>query len=224
MTKKEALAQYLEVEVDEIEDGYDDDHFEYGNEEYLVCDDYDDAVSKAEESFLNLVDDLGGEMFDIKGLEYIIYKNIDEGWFEDAFREMEYGYVNDIEDESDNLYENRLISEMVERGILDADEDFEFAEDDEEQEYPILKSSIDLDAKKDEFVEEYINDISDFVEEYKFNFGSKDLYNVVEQNGLVDWESVAEEVVGIDGPANDLASYDGAEIELEDGYYAYRQN
>ena len=224
MEKIEALANYLGCEVDEIQEGYDDNIFEYGDEEYLVCDDYDDAVSKAEESFLNLVDDLGGEMFDIKGLEWVINKNIDEDWFRDAFEEMEYSYVSDIEDEKDNRFESRLISEMVDNGILDEDEDFHYAEDDEDEEYPILNDDVDLDAKKDEFVEDYLDSISDFVEEYKFEFGSQALYDAVEQNNLVDWESVAEEVVSMDGPANELASYDGDEIELEDGYYAYRLN
>lgn len=227
MEKIEALANYLGCEVDEIQEGYDDNIFEYGDEEYLVCDDYDDAVSKAEESFLNLVDDLGGEMFDIKGLEWIIAKNINDDWFRDAFEEMEYNYINDIENEedslNDNLYENRLIAEMVERDILN-DDDFHYAEDDLDKEHPILNDDVDLDAKKDEFVEDYLNGISDFVEEYKWEFGKRELYDVVEQNNLVDWESVAEEVVSQDGPANELASYDGDEIELEDGYYAYRLN
>lgn len=224
MEKIEALAKYLDCDVEDITQGYDDDHFEYGDQEYLVCDDYDDAVEKAKESFLNLVDDLGGEIFGISSLNNIIERHIDEDWFEDAFREDEENYIYDIEDESDSKYENRLIAEMVERGILDEDEDFEYSEDDENQEYPILKDDVDLDAKKEEFIQEYIDRIDDFVEEFKFNFGEDYLYKMIEQNNLVDWYAVADEVIGFDGPANELAGYDGQEIELEDGYYAFRQN
>lgn len=41
---------------------------------------------------------------------------------------------------------------------------------------------------------------------------------------FIDWRGMAEDVVNTDGPANGLATYDGDEIELDNGYYAYRVN
>ena len=41
-------------------------------------------------------------------------------------------------------------------------------------------------------------------------------------DNYIDWQKVSEFCVDEDGPANTLARYDGKEIELEDGYLAYR--
>lgn len=40
----------------------------------------------------------------------------------------------------------------------------------------------------------------------------------------IDWKKLAEDVVAVDAPAHTLASYDGNEIELPCGAYAYRTN
>ena len=217
MEKIEALAKYLGCEVEDIMQGYDDDHFEYGNEEYLVCDDYDTAYDLAVEYTEDLLDDIG--FTSINGWEQFV----DADWFEDAFREMEEVYVNDIESESDSTYENRLIAELVDEGIL-SDDDFEYSEDDEDQEYPILKDDIDIEDCKEQYVDNILNGINDFVEEYKWQFGDRDFEQVCIDNNLVDLREIAKYCIDSDGPESELAGYDGAEIELEDGYYAYRQN
>jgi hypothetical protein len=54
MKKKEALAKYLEVEIEEVEEGYSDDTFEVGRKEYLVLTD-DEADEKAKEYILESV-------------------------------------------------------------------------------------------------------------------------------------------------------------------------
>jgi hypothetical protein len=54
MTKAEALAKYLEVELTDIEEGHDDDTFECGRKEYLVLTD-DEADEKAKEYILDSV-------------------------------------------------------------------------------------------------------------------------------------------------------------------------
>ena len=216
MEKKEALAKYLECEVDEIEDGYDDDHFEYGNEEYLVCDDDNDAYDKAVESVYNLLD--------VEGFTFVNgWENyVNDDWFEDAQRESAEFYVEDIENENDDTYENRLIAELVENGYLDEEDDFHFEEDDEDQEYPILNDDVDLEDAKEEYIDSMCDE--DPIEWYRFNFGDKEFEQVCVENNLVDLQELAEYCVDSDGPANELASYDGREIELEDGYYAYRTN
>lgn len=216
MEKKEALAKYLGCEVDEIEDGYDDNIFEYGNEEYLVCDDYDDAYNMAVESVYNLLD-MEGFTF-VNGWE----NYVDDDWFGDAQRESAEFYVEDIENENDDTYENRLIAELVENGYLDEEDDFHFEEDDEDQEYPILNDDVDLEGAKEEYIDSMCDE--DPIEWYRGNFGDKDFEQVCVENNLVDLQKLAEYCVDNDGPANELASYDGREIELEDGYLAYRLN
>jgi len=215
--KKEALANYLGCEVDEIEDGYRDDIFEYGNQEYLVCDDYDDAYNQAVDGVYNLLDTEGFTF--INGWENYVEDN---GWFSDAQRESAEYYVQDIEDENDDTYENRLIAELVENGYLDEEDDFHFDEDDEDQEYPLLNDDVDLEDAKEQYIDSMCDE--DPIEWYRFNFGDEDFEAVCVENNLVNLQDLAEYCVDSDGPANELARYDGDEIELEDGYLAYRTN
>ena len=216
MEKKEALAKYLECEVDDIQDGYRDDVFEYGKQEYLVCDDYDDAYEQAVKSVENLIDDIGFTF--INGWE----NYVDDDWFSDAQRESAESYIQDIEDENDSTYENRLIQELVDGGYLDEEDDFHFDEDDEDQEYPLLNDDADLDGAKEEYIDSMCEE--DPVEWYKWNFGNEYFEEVCKKYNLIDARALAEYCVDNDGPANELASYDGDEIELEDGYLAYRLN
>lgn len=216
MEKKEALAKYLECEVDDIQDGYRDDVFEYGSQEYLVCDDYDDAYEQAVEGVENLIDDAGFTF--INGWEWYV----EDDWFNDAQRESAEFYVQDIEDENDDTYENRLIQELVDGGYLDEETDFHFDEEDVDQEYPLLNDDVDLEDAKEKYIDSMCDE--DPVEWYKWNFGNKDFEEVCKKYNLIDTRALAEYCVDNDGPANELASYDGDEIELEDGYLAYRLN
>lgn len=70
----------------------------------------------------------------------------------------------------------------------------------------------------------FVNMGEDYVEWFKENFGEKELEQVIKQNNLVDYDKLAEAITEADGPANELASYDGVEIELPCGYYCYRCN
>ncbi len=216
MEKKEALAKYLGCEVDEIEDGYDDDIFEYGDQEYLVCDDYDDAYDKAVDGVYNLLD--------TEGFTFVNdWENyVDDDWFSDAQRESAEYYVQDIEDENDSTYENRLIAELVDNGYLDEEDDFHYDEDDEDQEYPLLNDDADLDGAKEDYIDSMCDE--DPVEWYINNFGNEDFNQVCIKNNLVDLQKLAEYCIDTDGPASELARYDGNEIELEDDYLAYRTN
>jgi hypothetical protein len=54
MTKPEALAKYLEVDLNEISEGHDDNTFEQGREEYMVLTD-DEADEKAREYILDSI-------------------------------------------------------------------------------------------------------------------------------------------------------------------------
>lgn len=56
------------------------------------------------------------------------------------------------------------------------------------------------------------------------NFGKEELQRMVKEHNLVDIDRVAKEAIDIDGIAHFIARYDGNEIDLGDGLYAYRQN
>ena len=137
-------------------------------------------------------------------------------------RESEEFYADDIESEDDNEYGNRLIHEMYDEGILE-DDDFE-KDEDGEIDYTRVKETVDIDSKKEDFVDKLVENMGDAVEWYRSEFGEDELARTVRDNNLIDADAVAEEAIAWDGVEHFLASYDGEEIELDDGWYAYRTN
>ena len=221
--KRIALANYLECDPEEIEDGYDSEHFEYDGAEYRVLDD-DEADQAVVDDIENLIDDVGIDGFSKAMQNWIIDNAISPSdWFEQAQRESAEYYVQDIEDENDDTYENRLIAELVENGYLDEENDFHFDEDDEDQEYPLLNDNVDLDSAKEEYIDSMCEE--DPVEWYRWNFGDGELRQLIRDGQIyLDYEAIANEVMSWDGRGNSISYYDGDEIELENGLYAYRTN
>lgn len=223
MEKKEALAKYLECEVDDIQDGYDSEHFEYNGEEYRVLDD-DEANQAVVDDIENLIDDVGIEGFSEAMQNWILeYAISPSDWFELAQRESAEFYVEDCKDENDDTYENRLIAELVENGYLDEQNDFHYDEDDEDQEYPLLNDDADLDGATQEYIDSMCQE--DPVEWYRWNFGDRELRQLIKEGQIyLDYEAIADEVMSWDGRGNSISYYDGEEIDLGDGLYAYRTN
>ena len=220
--KIKALAAYLGVDESTISEGYDDDILETEDgEEYLVLDEHD-ATEKAREEVILSLEDLGITSFTDDFQEWVYNNAIDEEWFEDAMKESYEAYVNDIEDESDSTYDNRLIQEMYDAGIID-DDDFD-TDEDGEIDYTIFQG--DLEDAKERYVNHLCDGWDDPVEWYKFNFGDDSLNEVVSQHSLIDEDAVADEAIEWDGRGHFLAQYDGDEIDLgdefDDQYYAYR--
>lgn len=81
------------------------------------------------------------------------------------------------------------------------------------------------DLSEEDAVEQFLaGEEADSIEWYINNFGKEDFNSIVKEKGLVDLDALAEAITDADGPANELASYDGEEIELPCGYYCYRHN
>ena len=81
------------------------------------------------------------------------------------------------------------------------------------------------DLDEEDAVEKCLEDWGDdAVEWFKSNFGDKEMFSVIKEHGLIDLDALAEVCTETDGPANELARYDGKEIELPCGYYCYRHN
>lgn len=225
MEEKNALAQYLGVDVDALEE------ISYGPRcgksfvsvegEYVVYSSYSDAEEDAIESFRSLWDDLGISVFMDGVLNPHFRENIDESWFEDAFHEMNENYAYDIESESDSTYGNRLVEECYDAKVID-DDDFE-----EDEDGDIDYSSCKLDTEElAERYTEYLDEREDDILEYfVLNFGEQDVSRMIKENNLVDEYALASDVISETGPANELARYDFIENEVEydgDTYYIYR--
>lgn len=220
--KREALAEYFGCDVEDIEwDG--DNQFSYGAEEYLVCDE-SEARELAIEYVKSIIDDMGLESFSeefrdqiLNDARYFDYDTV-RGWMHESYE----GYVEDIAYESDSDFGDRLTQEMYDSGVL-TDDDF-VVESDGSIDYYDLKPEVDLEGKKQEFIDKLCED-QDPVEWLQDIYGTgKDFAKVVGDNDLLDWDAVAEECVDIDGIAHSLASYDGKEIDLGNGLLAYRTN
>lgn len=221
--RRKALADHLGVDIETITtSSYDDKTFETEDgEEYLVLDS-DEAREAAIEAVKNDLDDIGIEGFTDDFKDWAYRNAIETDWFDDALRESKESYADDIESEDDNEYGNRLIHEMYDEGILE-DDDFE-KDEDGEIDYTRVKETVDIDSKKEDFVDKLVENMGDAVEWYRSDFGEDELSRTVREYDLIDADAVAEEAIDWDGVEHFLAFYDGKEIELDDGWYAYRTN
>ena len=102
------------------------------------------------------------------------------------------------------------------------DDDFEVDEDGE-IDYSICNA--DIDDKKEEYIDYLCDDIDDPVQYLIDNYGEEWLTDLLKDNSnLIDMEAIIDECISEDGIAHFLAKYDGEELELENGLYAYRTN
>ena len=219
MDKIEALAKGLGVDENEIDEGR-NNTFTVNNEEYLVLTE-DEADEAAKESIQNLIDAMGFESFSPDFQSHIIDWHLEESFFQEYMDDSNRSYAEGIESESSSTFQNRLIEECYNSGII-TDDDFE--QDGDEPDY--YACTLDTDELIDKYVDSKSNE--DPVEWYRSTFGDTELSDILKSNpNIVDWDSVIDDSIEQDGRGNTLASYDGIELELanEDGYieyYAYR--
>lgn len=193
--KRKALANYLDVDVEDVVQTYDENNFEVKStgEEYIVAD-YDTAYDLAEQDVISTIDDLGIDAFTPYFQEWIMDYAVNEDWFKDALAESQRYYYEDMD-------EDEFIEVCKENDI-----------------------SPDDDNAIDELVDIYLNDIDDYVAEFKSIFGDSEFSTAVKENDLIDLDKVVEEAIRVDGIAHFIAGYDGEEIELDDDLFAYRTN
>lgn len=104
-------------------------------------------------------------------------------------------------------------------------EDAEFYVNDIKESEPERYKEEFGDIDEEDAVEKCLEDWGDdYIQWFKDNFGEKEFNTAVKENNLVDLDALAEAITEADGPANELARYDGKEIELPCGYYCYRSN
>lgn len=180
--------------------------FGYTKEEVLenidnLIDDYliltEEANSEAIEIIKNLIDDCGVSCIN----NININKYVDEDYFKNIFKEHYYFYAKDITNEpaESDEFENRLEEEMSEKGCTDIDE----------------------------FVQALLDGINDFIEEYKFQYGDEAFNEIVKNNNLIDIDTLAEEILEIDGRGHTISRYDGTEYDStveNETYFVYRIN
>lgn len=142
-TRAQELANYLGVDVDEVENGYTDNMYEVGNEEYWVLTE-DEAKEQAKADILDLVDDMGLQSFSPNFQDEIIDNYVDEDFIMSALDdEIDYYRTQENDEET---------AEMLEE--MDFAEAFNYFRDmfDKQDFYNWVKDHIDWDAVADEVI------------------------------------------------------------------------
>lgn len=219
--EKLALAQFLDIDVEEVEDGYTDHVYEAEGGEYWVSD-YDTAYDEAVEECENLFDDIGLEAVSESTQEYFLenedYCTYD--WKLDM-HDSNLAYANDIDSESgDDGYATRLVSEAIDRKVIKDKDCFE--NDDGELDYE------DKDELAEMLADDLDNDYDSISEWFESIYGRgwvKEMRDTLKD--YLDYHAMAEYVVDVDGVANTLGTYNGEEnSEKVNGewFYIYRTN
>ena len=222
-----ALLDYLD-ELDEIDDVTTDDWYTNGlhvelpdNTAYLVFTDYDNAIDAAKEYLKTTIDDLG--IIDLFSMDTL--KNFLDT---DSFQEM---YDEDADFLANEQSEEDLLEFLQQEDRLD-----EFAKlkesDDGESDNELDEDDLDNweltdeDGAREAFKDNYLSNYDDSVEWYTDVFGEESLEELIKRDpNIIDIDSLTQYVIDTDGPASELARYDGNEIEHEyngEYYYIYR--
>ena len=171
----------------------DENTIEVNGQTYLVLDD-EEADNYYYDYQKGLIEDLGLDGFNDYFKDWIIDNCIDEDHFFNMMNECNQSYLDDIENEESLTHDNRLEEELEENRCAD----------------------------RDEYLELLNNEYNSAVEWYINNFGEDSFKNYIKEHDyLIDWDEVIEECKSVDGRGI-MSSDDGYEIELNDGYFAYR--
>ncbi len=195
-------------EAFEVED-YSTDMYTCNDSIYYAFDDYDQAEEAAVEQEKDLIMSEGFTF--INGWE----DYVDEEWFEDAMKEMYEGYASDIANEGSSTYDNRLVEECYDRGLID-DDDFREDEDGEIDYTDCVYDDYRLEEMlAEDLYDEQMSAYRSASSWYIDQFGQESFDTVVENKNLVDVDELAAYVVREDGPENILSSWDGNENEQD---------
>jgi len=203
----QALADYLEIDPEEIEE-IDTNEFDVDGKTYLVLTD-DEADEEFDASVRNLWDELGlSGLGDIANT--IIENCIDDDQLEDYVRRDIENYVYD------SMADEEVVYECIDEGIVDEEDVYNEDED--------LRDDIDFDDLRDKLIEEKFDNVDDYVE-YLRDMGFEDSFfaDYIDDDKAVETIKDSADVNG-NGRGQELSYYDGREIDLGNGLYAYRRN
>lgn len=175
--------------------------------EFSVYEDRNWAIEDAKEYE---EDFLGSEVFTKDVVER--YRSVfgddflDEKQMEEDLKESQESYYDD-------LNEDDAIDELLRWKIIDDSADYFYVDEDGETDHS--QPSFDYGDYKDQYVEKYIDSISDIIDVYISNFG----YDGIES--YIDTGKLAEMIIKEDGPESMIAGYDNVEREERIDYVTY---
>ena len=204
--RKQALANYLEVNVEELEE-VGDNEFQVNGETYLVLTD-EEADDAFDEHIRDYWEDYGLDGISGYLRDWILENALDESQCEDLVRDEVYNSVYDWMDDEE------VVDECESEGIVGYDEVYD--EDGE------LRDDIDFDDLRERLVDEKFNQIENYAE-YLIDAGFDEdvLKDFIDDDMAIDALKDNVEVNG-SGRGQEIAYYDGEEHDLGNGLFAYR--
>ena len=207
--KKVALAEYLEVSVDEIEDGDRENEFVCNGEVFEVLND-DEANERFRESCKLYLED----SFEV--LPEYLQESIIQNCVSQGDIDVEVDYI--IRDDVDMMWEDDIAEDCIDEGIVEREEVF----DDEGN----LRDDIDFDELKDKLSQAKLDSMGD----------DERVERVLEQHPCDDYEywssfiniddatqEIMDDIEANSSRGQELSTYDGQEVDLGNGLFAYRQ-
>ena len=219
--KAQSLAEFLEIDVSEIEYDRNDDspYAEYKTPEgtYTVMAEYE-ADKACFEYIQDFIAEMGIKGFTDNFQQEIMNHYLKQDLFEEICIEDYQSYASDIADESGSRYESRLIDECVDAGIITEEE----LTDNGTYEGPVALEEALADHLVDDMKTYYKGNLAQW---YSDNFGEEALMEVAKENpAILDVEGITKECIRLDGHGHNLASWDGATNEIDNGFLAFKQN
>lgn len=187
--------------VEEIEDNgkieieQQGNYIYYNGYEYLVIEGYENTISEATEQAKALIEDCGLN-------ETLLFEADIKGWInEEYFKDFWY-----------EVHEQQAYNEDIE--YIATEEEIEQLDNGE----------IDEDTIRENYFNALQSNIKgEEIEEYKYQMGQEEFYNLLVNNNLIDLDKLAKWCVEMDGTGHYLASYDGEELEYNN-IFLYRVN
>ncbi len=210
--RKKALADYLEVNVEDIELIDDNHEFQLSNgDAYVVLTD-EEADYKFDEYIRNYWEDYGLEGIHGYLKDWIFENALDDDELEGYVREDVEQLVWDMSDEE-------VADECINEGIISSEEVY----DEESDEYsPELRDDVDFDDLREQLIDYRMGEIDDYAE-YLIDLGYDDDFfkNFIDDEKVIDALKDDADVNG-SGRGQEIAFYDGEEHDLGNNLFAYR--
>lgn len=189
---------------------------------YLVLTDAE-AESQFYAECRHLYDELGLDAYSKEFREWIYRNAVKEDWFQNEMEENNLDYAKDIASSpSSEGFENRLVEEAYERGLI-AEDDFAKLPDGEPD---YEKCLVDEDELANMLAESMNNEYDDPIDYFEDHFGLDMLSDVLRENPhLIDLDEVAAEIKYSDGRGPTLSTWDGYELEItsdDEDWFIYR--